>query len=115
LNLRFFLKTIFSPYRIQSEINDWKILLTIAVYKTQIVAYDYLGFHQTMNATLFVSFLEDFVKPAIKKLRIGEPIILMDNARSHTAVLTTKYLKEQKWEHLPHPPYSPDLNPWLSP
>lgn len=34
-----------------------------------------------------------------------------DNAAPHTAKVTTKYLKKERVELLPHPPYSPDLAP----
>jgi histone-lysine N-methyltransferase SETMAR len=34
-----------------------------------------------------------------------------DNASPHTAKVVTKYLKQERVEILPHPPYSPDLAP----
>ena len=39
-----------------------------------------------------------------------EPIILRDNARSHTAA-ATDLLRRWQWEILEHPPYSPDMSP----
>jgi len=32
-----------------------------------------------------------------------------DNAAPHTAKVVTKYLKQERVNVLPHPPYSPDL------
>jgi transposase len=39
------------------------------------------------------------------------PIILHDNARSHTANAVTDLLRRWRWEILEHPPYSPDMSP----
>jgi histone-lysine N-methyltransferase SETMAR len=59
--------------------------------------------------------LLDNVKAAYKTKRCGQPIrnviLLHDNARPHTVVLTWDKLKEFHWETLEHPPYSPDLSP----
>jgi len=38
-------------------------------------------------------------------------LLLHDNARPHSASLTTATLRSFKWEVLQHPPYSPDLAP----
>ena len=40
-----------------------------------------------------------------------EPHILLDNARSHTALAVTDLLRRWQWEILEHPPYSPDISP----
>ena len=40
-------------------------------------------------------------------------ILLHDNARSHVAKQTKQYLEEMKWEILSHPPYSPDIAPFI--
>ncbi|CAH2243067.1 histone-lysine N-methyltransferase SETMAR-like [Pararge aegeria] len=39
------------------------------------------------------------------------PLLLLDNARPHTALQTVTKLRELGLEALPHPPYSPDLAP----
>ena len=36
---------------------------------------------------------------------------MQDNAKPHTAKATTKELEARGIQTLPHPPYSPDLNP----
>jgi hypothetical protein len=81
--------------------------LAIAVYKTQIISFKFYGIHETMNAEKFVIFLDEKVKPEIEKLRIGQPIILMDYATPHNSSTTKKYLNESGWTWLSHAPYSP--------
>jgi histone-lysine N-methyltransferase SETMAR len=67
-----------------------------------------------MNAAYYCQLLDD-MKAAYKTKRRRQPIrnviLLHDNARPHTAVLTQDKLKEFHWEILEHPPYSPDLPP----
>ena len=42
---------------------------------------------------------------------VQNPIILHDNARSHTAAVKDLLCRWQ-WNILEHPPYSPDMSPW---
>ena len=39
------------------------------------------------------------------------PILLIDNARIHTAKVVYEAMSDLKFEKLEHPPYSPDLAP----
>ncbi|UYV83623.1 TMEM62 [Cordylochernes scorpioides] len=43
--------------------------------------------------------------------RQDKVIFQHDNARPHAATLVKTYLETLKWEVLPHPPYSPDIDP----
>jgi hypothetical protein len=38
-------------------------------------------------------------------------LVHADNARPHTAKLSTQYFNENRMKSAPHPPYSPDLTP----
>jgi hypothetical protein len=38
-------------------------------------------------------------------------LVHADNARSHTAKLSTRYFNENRMKSAPHPPHSPDLTP----
>jgi histone-lysine N-methyltransferase SETMAR len=38
-------------------------------------------------------------------------LVHADNARPHTAKLSTQYFNENRMKSAPHPPYSPDLPP----
>ena len=44
-------------------------------------------------------------------MSIREVILLHDNARSYSGVLTKDKLEEMRWETPEHPPYSPDWSP----
>ena len=46
-----------------------------------------------------------------RPLVVQNPIILRDNARSHTAAITD-LLRCWQWEILEHPLYSPNMRPW---
>jgi histone-lysine N-methyltransferase SETMAR len=67
-----------------------------------------------VNAAYYCQLLDN-VKAAFKIKRRGQPvrnvILLHDNARPHTALLTRDKLKEFHCETSEHPPYSPDLSP----
>ncbi|KAJ4449206.1 hypothetical protein ANN_00603 [Periplaneta americana] len=55
------------------------------------------------------------LRPALGRKRrhsvVQNPIILHDNARSHTAAAVKDLLRCWQWEILEHPPYSPDMSP----
>jgi transposase len=88
-----------------------------------IVAYDIHGvilYHaqpqrQTVNAAYCCNFLENHVRPAFRRKRrhllAMNPIILHDNARSHTGNAVTDLLRRWRWAILEHPTYSPDVSP----
>ncbi|KAK3763932.1 hypothetical protein RRG08_050580 [Elysia crispata] len=70
----------------------------------------------TINAQYYKKVLQDKLRPAIRKKRLGllESGILFhhDNAPVHTARAVTDVLAGYKWELLEHPRYSPDLAPY---
>ncbi|KAJ4450622.1 hypothetical protein ANN_02050 [Periplaneta americana] len=53
------------------------------------------------------------LRPALRRKRrhlvVQNPIILHDNATSHTAAAVKDLLRRWQWEILEHPPYSPDM------
>ncbi|KAJ4438033.1 hypothetical protein ANN_13972 [Periplaneta americana] len=55
------------------------------------------------------------LRPALRRkqrhLVVQNPIILHDNARSHTAAAVKDLLRRWKCEILEYPSYSPDINP----
>jgi histone-lysine N-methyltransferase SETMAR len=72
---------------------------------------DFLIEQRIINAAYYFQVLIDRVKPAFLSKRQGLSVKLHDNARPHTAVVTTGILQEIRWEVLPHPAYNPDLVP----
>ena len=109
--MNFFL-IILRPSQVVAGIWDKKLLLVIAVFQNRILSYEFLEPGETMNTERYIRFLNETLKPAIHREGIHRPIILQDNARPHTAVLTQAYLfGETDWDLLHHPPYSPDMNP----
>ncbi|KAJ4431732.1 hypothetical protein ANN_20334 [Periplaneta americana] len=96
-------------------------LVGSAVKMKFIVAYDIDGVilhhavppRQTVNADYYCRFLQHHLRPALRRKRrhlvVQNPIILHDNARSHTAAAVKDLLRRWQWEILEHPPYSPDM------
>ncbi len=64
---------------------------------------------QTVIAILYFVCIKQFKKR--RGLLTKKPILLHDNARPHSAVVTVGLLKTLKWKVLLHPVYSPDLSP----
>ncbi len=60
----------------------------------------------------YLEFLEQFLLPEVRRLRIRRPYILHDNARPHKHPDIGQFFNRHGWIVLRHPPpYSPDLNP----
>ncbi|KAJ4427216.1 hypothetical protein ANN_24833 [Periplaneta americana] len=59
--------------------------------------------------------LQHHLRPPLRRKRrhlvVQNPIILHDNARSHTTAAVKDLLRRWQWEILEHPQYSPDMSP----
>ncbi|KAJ4433872.1 hypothetical protein ANN_16185 [Periplaneta americana] len=98
----------------------WEGLVGSAVKVMFIVAYDIDGIilhhpvppRQTVNADYYCRFLQHHLRPALRRKRrhlgVQNPIILHDNAKSHTAAAVKDLLCRWQWEILEHPLNSPD-------
>ncbi|KAJ4438703.1 hypothetical protein ANN_14650 [Periplaneta americana] len=117
----------------QRQSNEWKhpgsprpkkVRPTQSAVKVMfIVAYDIDGVilhhavppRQTVNTDYYYRFLQHHLRPALRRKRrhlgVQNPIILHDNAKSHTAAAVKDLLHHWQWEILEHPPYSPDMSP----
>ena len=76
-----------------------------------LILAEFLETGQTITAARYVQTLH---KPrrALRDKRSGRNIIILhDNARPHTARLTSETTAKMGWEVLPHHSYSPDLAP----
>jgi transposase len=58
-------------------------------------------------------YVEDILTPHVLPIsqQVGGFIFQQDNARPHTAAVTTNFLANNNIQTLPHPACSPDLNP----
>ena len=93
-----------------------KVLLSVFWDYQGIIHFELLPEGQTINAQVYCEQLDRLNE----KLLVQRPYLVnrkgvifhQDNARPHTASLTSKKISDElKWELLPHPPYSPDLAP----
>ncbi|GFV59048.1 histone-lysine N-methyltransferase SETMAR [Trichonephila clavipes] len=68
----------------------------------------------TINSEVYCRTLKKLKRAIQNKRRdlLSSGIVLLhDNARPHTAVITREVLRKFKWDVFQHPPYSPDLAP----
>jgi hypothetical protein len=78
-----------------------------------IIHYELLERNLTVTAERLCQQLR-LLGEAIQQKRPGRRhgvILQHDNARPHTINMTKAAIRELNWEILPHPPYSPDLDP----
>jgi hypothetical protein len=78
-----------------------------------IIHYELLERNLTVTAEGYCQQLRR-LEEAIQQKRPGQRhgvILQHDSARPHTANMTKAAIQERDWEILPHPPYSPDLDP----
>jgi hypothetical protein len=74
----------------------------------QIVLFmDFLVEQRTINAAHYSKLPKDRVQITVRSKRRGQSVksfhLLHDNARPHTAAVTTGTLDEMHWQILPHP------------
>ena len=100
-----------SPSRVRPQITDAKVMAVVAFWKRKVLCYEILDQGETMTGQRFLSFLEDTLRPAIRRKRIVRPTLLMDNARPHYARYVADFIVERKWSLLKQDPYSPDQQP----
>lgn len=99
-----------------------KKVMVIPFFDSEGLIYtNYVPKNTTVNANYFIKVLGHF----LKALKVRRPhkwntgwVLHMDNARPHTAKLTSNFIKTKNITLVSHPPYSPDLAPadfWLFP
>ncbi len=80
-----------------------------------ISAYDMGSLHVlegTMNAERYIKVLEQHMLPSRRRLFQGRPCVFQqDNAKPHTAAITTAWLRSRRVWVLKWPACSPDLSP----
>ncbi|UYV71456.1 hypothetical protein LAZ67_8003305 [Cordylochernes scorpioides] len=81
-----------------------------------IVHCEFVPQGQTVNSAFYLEVLRR-LKRRIPRVRtdIKDTVKLHhDNATSHIAFIITNFLARSNTPVIPHPPYSPDLAPWMS-
>jgi histone-lysine N-methyltransferase SETMAR len=75
----------------------------------------YMSKGTTITRSSYCDLLVNHLKPAIRSKHRGllttGVLLLHDNAWPHTAHATVAKIKDLHFQCLPHPPYSPDLEP----
>ena len=89
--------------------------MVLAVHQDQIVAWEFFEKTATDNAaidsTRWVNFLNTTLRTALENRDEDHPILLMDNARTHTSFESMDFYMETNLDLVPHPEYLPNLNP----
>ncbi len=79
-------------------------MMIVALWKSEIIAYQILEEGKTVDSITYLNFLEHRLLPEVTRNKFGRPIILHDNARPHKHRIIREFLEEQRWEELDHPP-----------
>lgn len=88
-----------------------KIMMLLGVDVGGGIFYQLLQPGSTVDSEVYVNFLYTHVGNWSSQKCVSDVIILHDNARCHKTKRIREYVEENGWEVLPHPVYSPDLNP----
>lgn len=103
------------PLKAKTVPSAGKVMVTVFWDCQGVILVDYLPKGMTINSAYYSNLLDKDLRTALKNKRRGKlssvPLLQQDNARSHTAALTTTTITRMGWTLLPHPPYSPDLAP----
>ena len=111
LNAPHFLTIWPRPKKLKEELSDWKVMMIVALWKKQIIAFETLRPQIKVDWSVYLNFLEHRLLPEVEKKKFGRPIILHDNARPHIHRAVREFFQAKRWEVLEHPPYSPDMSP----
>ena len=102
--------------KIQSAKIRWKILVSIFWDPDGILLIDYLPKIQTVITEYYSSLLVQ-LKDILKEKGRGKVtkvvLFLHDNALAHRALATQKKLANPGFQCTDHPPFFPDLAPWV--
>jgi len=90
-------------------------MMIMACDKSGVIATDIVPPESTVTAAYYRKFLQDVLRPKIRQKRCAMfaagVLILHNKARSHASGAIWEILEKYGWQVLPHPPYSPDMNP----
>ena len=85
-----------------------KVMATVFWDGSGVILIDYLQKGATINSAYYANLLKNDLREALRRKRPGKltkvPILLHDNASSHTANHTQDVLQRLGWKILMHPP-----------
>lgn len=104
-----------SPRKFRLQRSAGKVMATVFWDIKGVLLLDFLERNHTVTGQHYSDQLEEQLHPSIRSKRRGllsKGVLLQhDNARAHTANVTSSTITKLGWEVLVHPPYSPDLAP----
>jgi len=86
-------------------------MIIAALHQNRIIAYQILPPKTNVNDAVYLEFLEQYLLPEVKRMRIRSPLIQHDNAKCYKAATVKAFFARHRWTELKHAPFSPDLSP----
>src|ERR1700733_8285494 len=92
------------PKKIKQTLEDWKCMMIVALWKSEVIAYQILEEGNTVDSINYLNFLEHRLLPEGTRKKFWGPMNLHDNARPHKHRIVREFLEEKRWEELDRPP-----------
>ena len=83
------------PKKIKQTLEDWKCIMIVALWKSEVIAYQILEEGKTVDSITYLNFLEHRLLPEVTRKKFGRPIILHDNARPHKHRIVRKFWRNK--------------------
>ncbi|VDP19563.1 unnamed protein product [Heligmosomoides polygyrus] len=98
------------PTLVRRDVHGEKHLLSFWVGAHGPVSWKLFLKSTTMDSKAMVNEIEEMDRRlAFIRLQSFRKVLLIDNAASHQAKVTTDKLAQLEYIHMPHPPYSSDI------
>ncbi|GBP09164.1 Histone-lysine N-methyltransferase SETMAR [Eumeta japonica] len=102
------------PKKAKQSLSANKVMATVFWDARGVIHIDYLEKGKTITSEYYSKLLDRFdvdLKQKQPHLAKKKVLFHQDNARVHTCLVTIAKIHELRYELLPHPAYSPDLDP----
>lgn len=91
-----------------------KVMATVFSGRHWVLLVEFMQQGSTINAAAYHTNLNKFwraIQNKCRSLLTSEVVLLHDNSRSHSAILTQNLITSFGWEQIGRPLYGPDLTP----